>query len=186
MAYQKTPAGVAEVQNRQLGLRAELRRLLIMIDGRSPLDRYAPAFPGANVAALAAELAALGLIVDPAEASAPQAAPAAATPRPAAPATSPAPPASAASPAPPVPESRELPPPTPAQVEAARRAAVRFINDQLGPAGEAMALKLERCKTPEELRAAVLEVRANLDRFVGAGTAQRFLATVREAALNVV
>jgi hypothetical protein len=177
MPYQKTTAGLNEIQSRQLGLRAELRRLLIMVDGKSPIAKFAPAFPAADVEALARELAALGLIADP-QAQPPAAAPAAPPPM-----TAPAP-STTATPShePPA----EFGQPTPAQFMAARQAAVRFINDNLGPSGESLALRLERCKEPDELRAAVRDARASLERFLGASTGQRFMEYVRGAATNVV
>ena len=39
--YTKTEAGVVEMKARHLSLRAELRRLLIVIDGNTPLKRLA-------------------------------------------------------------------------------------------------------------------------------------------------
>ena len=36
--------------------------------------------------------------------------------------------------------------------EARRRAAVRGLNDQLGPRAETLAIKMERARTAEELR----------------------------------
>ena len=37
----------------------------------------------------------------------------------------------------------------------ARRQVVRFINDQLGPMGETLAIRAESCKTPADLQAAL-------------------------------
>lgn len=177
MPYQKTAAGLNEIQSRQLGLRAELRRLLIMVDGKSPIAKFAPAFPTSDVEALARELASLGLIADPQAQPTPVvvAAPAAVASAPVAPVGSAAGDASA-----------ELGQPTVAQFNAARRAAVRFINDNLGPSGETLALKLERAADPDELRVAVKEARTTLERFMGAATGQRFMEYVRGAATNVV
>jgi len=169
MAYQKTAAGIAEVQNRSMGLRAELRRLLIMVDGQSPLDRYKAAFPTSDVAALAKELEALGLIADP------LAVPLAAV---VSPTDAVKPPAQAG--------GTEPPQPTAAQFNAARQAAVRFINDQLGTSGESLALRLERCADPDALRAAVRDTRTALDRVMGTAAGQRFIEHVRNAASNVI
>lgn len=180
MPYQKTTAGLSEIQSRQLGLRAELRRLLIMVDGKSPIAKFAPAFPAADVEALALELAALGLIVDPQAQPAPAVA---AAPTPVA-SVSPAPAALVAPLAGTAPA--DFAQPTMAQFNAARQAAVRFINDNLGPVGESLALRLESCKGPDELRAAVKEARGVLERFFGVSTGQRFMEQIRGAAANVV
>ncbi|MFN3628748.1 MAG: hypothetical protein ACK4XK_01620 [Casimicrobiaceae bacterium] len=178
MPYQKTTAGLNEIQSRQLGLRAELRRLLIMVDGKSPLAKFAPAFPTADVEALARELAALGLIAD-AQAQGATSGVAAAAPAPAPAASAPTGTVTGHAPA-------EFGRPTVTQFNAARRAAVRFINDHLGPPGETLALRLERAADPDELRAAVKDARALLERFMGAATGQRFIEHVRSAAANVV
>ena len=61
--YRKTDAGVAEVQARVLGLRAELRRLLILIDGVATTDRLAAYVRGSEIDFLLAELETQGLIV---------------------------------------------------------------------------------------------------------------------------
>ena len=60
--YRKTEAGVAEVQVRTLGLRAELRRLLILIDGTATLDRLAAFVRGSEIDFLVAELEYNGLV----------------------------------------------------------------------------------------------------------------------------
>jgi len=60
--YRKTDAGVAEIQARALGLRAELRRLLILVDGVAPVGRLANFVRGAEIDFLIAELETQGLI----------------------------------------------------------------------------------------------------------------------------
>ena len=63
--YNKTEAGLAEVQARTPELRAELRRLLIMVDGGSSVSRLATFVRGSEIAPLIFELEAQGLIVSP-------------------------------------------------------------------------------------------------------------------------
>ncbi len=178
MVYHKTAAGTAEIQNRQHGLRAELRRLLIMIDGKSPLSKFAPAFPGGDISALARELATLGLIAEDSPLAAAPPSPAVAVAEPAKP---PAvnPPAAAAI-------SGVPTQPTVEQFFAARKAAVRFVNDNLGPSGETLALKLERCSDPDQLRQQVQETKVALERFLGASAGQRFMEYVRGAVNSAV
>ena len=56
----------------------------------------------------------------------------------------------------------------------ARRLVVRFVNDQVGPMGEEIAMRIESCKTASELQAQLPRIRDALKNFRGAGTAQRF------------
>lgn len=56
----------------------------------------------------------------------------------------------------------------------ARRQVVRFINDQLGPMGETLAIRAEGCKTPADLQAALPRIREGLKSFKGMGVVQQF------------
>lgn len=56
----------------------------------------------------------------------------------------------------------------------ARRQVVRFINDQLGPMGETLAIRAEGCKTPADLQAALPRIREGLKSFKGLGVVQQF------------
>lgn len=56
----------------------------------------------------------------------------------------------------------------------ARRQVVRFINDQLGPMGETLAIRAESCKTPADLQAALPRIREGLKSFKGQAVLQRF------------
>ena len=60
--YFKTQAGMQEVKARVLGLRAELRRLLILVDGNAPLSRLAIFVRGSEIDSVMAELEVLGLV----------------------------------------------------------------------------------------------------------------------------
>ena len=51
---------------------------------------------------------------------------------------------------------------------------MREISDRLGPNGDTLALKIERCKTPEELRAALREAEKILASFLGAEYGRTF------------
>ncbi len=63
--YRKTEAGAAEVQNRALGLRSDLRLLLILIDGQTAVSRLASFVPNRPILELIAELESAGLIAKP-------------------------------------------------------------------------------------------------------------------------
>jgi hypothetical protein len=56
----------------------------------------------------------------------------------------------------------------------ARRLVVRFINDQLGPMGEPLAMRVEACKTPADLQIALPRIRDGLKNFKNSATVQRF------------
>ncbi len=56
----------------------------------------------------------------------------------------------------------------------ARRQVVRFINDQLGPMGETLAIRAESCKTPADLQTALPRIRDGLKSFKGAAVVQQF------------
>ena len=115
--YFKTEAGMAEVKARALGLRAELRRLLILVDGSATLGRLAAFVRGSEVDFLIAELATQGLVTTGASApSPPSAASAAAT--------------TATASARPYDGNLE---PTAAQLLVVQRAAIRTLHDLLGP-----------------------------------------------------
>ncbi len=154
--FRKTELGNAEIATRKLGLRAELRRLLIMVDGRNNVTRLAAVARPGEAEALLYELLAAGVI----EAGDGSSTPAAQVSG----------------------SSDTSPAPTPEQFKAARQAGVRHLNDTLGPAAESFALRLERAKDAQELRDAVTQVRASLERMNGAAEAQRFLDAVRAAA----
>jgi hypothetical protein len=177
--FRKTELGMAEVAMRKLGLRAELRRLLIMVDGKNTITKLSTVVRASEIEALIFELQAMNLI-DLGDGSAPMAsapvgggavtsgnsndtgAATLATSQPAAAEANAA--------------------PTQEQFIAARRAAVRFINDTLGPEGEALAVRLERTQSAQELRDAVTHARASLERMASEATASHFLEAVRSAA----
>ena len=178
--YRKTDAGVAEVQARALGLRAELRRLLILIDGNSSLDRLAAFVRGSEIDFLIAELEIQGLVTSSTMGGA--AGFGASASSASANATSPV-----AHPAPSAPSTRiggddVGPEPTAAQVQAVRQAAIRTLHSILGPDADALAVRIERCKDSREIRAAVNDIRQILDRQMGINVGQRFLDAVRGAA----
>ena len=181
--FRKTEAGLAEIQARTLRLRAELRRLLILIDGNTPLIRLAAFVRGSEVDALIAELETLGLVTSATIGSAagfgqpaPPAIPAAPV-APAAPiASTPVAAVSSSS------GSDGVLEPSAAQVLAVRRAAIHTLRDILGPAADAQAVKIEKCKDAQDLRTTITEVRQALDRQMGLAVGQRFLDAVRGAA----
>ncbi|MGL4229853.1 MAG: hypothetical protein ACRDAM_04245 [Casimicrobium sp.] len=60
--FRKTAAGLAELESHRLGLRAELRRLLILIDGKKSVESLAPFFRANELSNLIDELLQCGAI----------------------------------------------------------------------------------------------------------------------------
>ncbi|MFN3737351.1 hypothetical protein [Hydrogenophaga sp.] len=158
--FVKTDAGREALAQRAPGLLPRLRSLLIMVDGQRPAAAFDAASGGAEGAALPLleQLLAQGWV----RALEPERQPDA-PPRPV-PESAPAPGASDALAAWPLPD--------------ARRRVARFINDQLGPMGEAMALKVEACRQEADLRALVPRIREALLNYRNSATVARFDADI--------
>lgn len=154
--YRKTDKGQAEIETRALRLVPRLRQALILVDGRRS-DAELSGFIAGDAAATLASLVADGFIeplvtlADPT----PEARPAASNPAAAA--------------------SSGVPRKT-VSVESTRRDAVRFLNDQLGPAAESIALKLERAKTVPEMQPLLVAAAQVLRSARGDGVADAFIA----------
>lgn len=119
--YSKTPLGQQEIQHRSLRLPLLTRRVLLLVDGRRPVQELSTLAGNADVPTLLSELEALGCIERTGTA-------AAASPAPAAPAAEPATAGAAADPL------AALPPPasrTGEQVEMARNFMINTINRML-------------------------------------------------------
>lgn len=128
MALKKTPAGQAEVTSKAHALPQRARSLLIMIDGKRTLDDLR-AMLGPQVDEAVKLLIDQGLV----EGS-----------------VAPAPPP------PPAPVSAPVPLAAPAvDVATLRRDAARAVTDALGPMADALAMRIEKAKTADELQAAL-------------------------------
>ncbi|MBL8348069.1 MAG: hypothetical protein JNN03_21730 [Rubrivivax sp.] len=123
--YRKTAKGLAEIETRVYRLSPRLRSVLIMIDGKRSDADLVQMLPQA--AEVLAALAQDDFISEYTRTSA--------TPAP-----------------PPPPERTVIRPPQPT-FEAMRKDVLRAFNDRLGPAGEGMALKLEKARNETEFRA---------------------------------
>ena len=186
--YFKTEAGVEEVKARALGLRAELRRLLILVDGKTPLNRLAVFVRGSEIDHVIAELEYQGLVTTrmgaPHAAGPPIASPAisaAAIPLATSLTQTTESPSSAPSAAV-APGAYANLEPTAAQMLAVRRTGVRTLHDLLGADADVLVVKIDRCKDAQELRVAITEIRQTLARQLGAHAGQSFLDAVRTAA----
>lgn len=153
--FVKTDAGREALAQRAPGLLPRLRSLLIMVDGQRPAAAFDAACGGADGAArpLLEQLLAQGWVQALAVAVAGPA---------------------ARDPAPPTPMSDPARWPLPD----ARRRVARFLNDQLGPMGEAIALKVEACRQEADLRALVPRIREALLNYRNSATVARFDADI--------
>lgn len=169
--FSKTDQGREALTSRPPGLGPRLRSLLIMVDGKRPVGEMDKLLGGEGSAApLLEQLQASGWIaqVDAAghpvlhviEGAAPAAAPDQATVPAGLPSLAPA--------------VDAAPAPATLPFSEARRMVVRFINDQLGPMGEPLAMRVEACKTPADLQIALPRIRDGLKNFKNSATVQRF------------
>jgi hypothetical protein len=126
--YRKTAKGLAEIETRVYRLSPRLRSVLIMIDGRRTDVELLQLLPQA--AEVLAALVQDDFIAEFARVSA----------------------SAAASPPPPPPERTVIRPPQPG-FETMRKDLLRAFNDRMGPAGEGMALRMEKARNETEFRA---------------------------------
>ncbi|HET9976538.1 MAG TPA: hypothetical protein VFQ20_03805 [Burkholderiaceae bacterium] len=150
--YRKTAKGQAEIETRAHRLSPRLRGALILVDGQRGDDELLRLIPGAATDTLL-QLRDGGFIEVLAERDDPV--PASRPPQRAAP----------------VAYTRREP-----SIDALRRDAVRMLNDQLGPAAESVAMKIERAKTMPELRPLLANGATMLRNFRGAAAADAFVA----------
>jgi hypothetical protein len=151
LVFHKTEAGAREMASTAHGMTPKLRRALILVDGTKTVAALASAFRPGEVETILAELQDKGLVTLAGGTLAPvDAAPAAGA----------------------APTSMGVIPAV--HFEEIRRRAMREISDRLGPNGDTLALKVERCKTPEELRAALREAEKILASFLGAEYGRTF------------
>jgi hypothetical protein len=122
--YKKTAKGQTEIETRVNRLVPRLRTSLILVDGKRTDDELRTMI-AADADQVLATLLADGYIEVIS--------------------TTPPPRSASAAPAP-------SDGPSPRKIEETRRAAVRFLNDHLGPSAESLALKIERAQSWGELK----------------------------------
>ena len=138
--YRKTAKGHSEIETRAHRLAPRLRSALILIDGRRSDDEVRKLIPqqADETLQLLVEqgfIEIIGITQD--------------APRAAQPAARPANPAPAVA-APTLPAAAPAVPPR--DFAATRAQAVRLFTDMVGPMSEALAMKMERARSPDELR----------------------------------
>lgn len=147
LVFHKTQAGADEIATPAHALPPKLRRALIMVDGAKTVAELSAMFRPGEAAAILLELQAKGLVSLSGGAIAKA--------------------AEAAAPDPSAGLPRE-------RFDEIRREAMREISHRLGPNGDALALKIERCATPQELRVALREAEKILASFLGADYGRTF------------
>jgi hypothetical protein len=142
--YRKTAKGHSEIETRAHRLSPRLRSVLIMVDGRRSDDDVRKLIPqhGDETLRLLDEQGFIEIIGITQDLAAPRPMNGAVAPRP----------AEAAAPETPPPAAPAVPP---RDFEATRAQAVRLFTDMVGPMAEALAIKMERARSPDELRTLV-------------------------------
>lgn len=167
LVYVKTAKGTAEVAARSAGLSLSARRVLIMIDGRRTVGELAPLLRPGEIDVVMPQLEQQGLVQrvgggDTASR------------------------AGRATEGGPVgtlevntvmneaPEERNL-----LTLDEAKRRAVRELMDRLGPDGDQMAQRIERCRNADELRERLRETERLIAGFFNEAAAQDFVRALR-------
>jgi len=151
--YRKTAKGHSEIETRAHRLTPRLRSVLIMIDGRRSDDDVRKLIPqyADDTLRLLGEQGFIEMIGITQDLAAARSVNGAAVARPMN-GVAVARPAEAA---PPLPAPPVAPAVSQREFEATRARAVRLFTDMVGPMAEALAIKMERARSPEELRTLV-------------------------------
>ena len=185
LIFSKTARGAEEINSRAAGLSLHSRRVLIMVDGKRSITELAQYARAGEILDVLSQLESAGLIVRPAPTLPP--APPMAPPPAAGPATISGPatvrgPATIKRPrtlSSAVTEGGEQPQRMVITLEEAKRRAVRELLDRVGPAGDDMARRIERCDTPETFRDRVRDAERLIAGFINETAAQEYLRALR-------
>jgi hypothetical protein len=158
LIYRKTAKGLAEIETRAHRLTPRMRSALILVDGKRDLAELKTLVTQqADETVLA--LAEQGFIEAVGESAALPPAP---PPAVAAPAAAPAPPAAAGAAAP------------QADFDSTRRAAVRALNDLVGPAADTLAIRMEKARNLAELLPVLVQAAQTVSAMRGKAAAEAF------------
>lgn len=159
LVLHKTAKALQELRQRTFGLNPRVRQILILIDGRRAYHELARMMPAEELAHCVRMLEEQGFVRRAPEAGAQTAgARAQAAPPSAATAPSAAPPQ--------------------ADLQALRRRVVRLLLDATGPHGDELALRLERSRSLDELRALIPAAASVVEAVAGRGASASFLERV--------
>jgi DNA-binding MarR family transcriptional regulator len=169
LVYTKTPKGMAEVTTRGGALSLASRRVLIMIDGRRTVADLAPLLKPGEIDGVIATLEAAGFVQRVGGEHARPPMRAIEAPPPAAGGT-----LEVNTVMNEAGEERNL-----LTLEEAKRRAVRQVSDRLGPDGDQMAQRIERCKNADELRERLREAERLIAGYYNEAAAQDFVRALR-------
>jgi hypothetical protein len=162
LIFSKTPKGIGEVATRSSALSMAARRVLIMIDGRRSVGELAPLLRPGEIITVMATLEAQGFVVKAGGSDSSGSRPAAAEP------------SIEVNTVGGPPEERNV-----LTLDEAKRRAVRELIDRLGPEGEMMAMRIEQCRTAEDLRERLREAERLIGGLLGETAAQGYLQALR-------
>jgi len=163
--YSKTPKGIAEISLRSAPIAMGTRRVLIMIDGKRSVDELVAQLRSADVEAAVAQLESLGLIQRNAPSHSLDVPTVAGREMEGMPTTS---------------GGSALDDANAMTLEEAKRRAVRELTDRFGPGAEALALRIETCRTIEDFRERVREAERFVSVSLGPSAAADYLRALRK------
>jgi hypothetical protein len=153
--YQKSAKGSQAIVSRDHALAPKLRSLLILVDGKRPIDELAKLASGlGDTGQLLSQLLQQGYIEESAN-------------------TAPAPLAASSAPAPLSPARR------PMTLQEAQRFAVRRLTDIMGPMSETLCLRIEATRNPQDFMQAIRTAEKVLRDFGGSDLASNFMQEVQ-------
>lgn len=164
VVYAKTTKGVAEVAARSAQISMTTRRVLIMVDGKRTVDELAVLLRPGEIDGVIAQLESAGLIHRHTGSHALDVPTIGGRELDALPTTQ----------GPATPEDAN-----PLTLDEAKRRAVRELTDRLGPEAEALALRIESCRTIEDFRERVREAERLVSGALGAAAAADYLRALR-------
>lgn len=175
LVYVKTPKGTAEVAARGGTLSLAARRVLIMIDGKRTAGDLAPLMRAGEIEGALVMLEAQGFIqrADGPPRNAGSGTPTARAMEPLPPAMAPGTLDVATVMNEGVGERNLL------TLEEAKRRAVREVSDRLGPDGDIIATRIEKCRNADDLRERLREAERLIAGFYNEAAAQDFVRALR-------
>jgi hypothetical protein len=170
LVYSKTPRGIAEISLRSAQLPMTARRVLIMIDGKRTIDDLSVLGKQDDIENAITSLENGGLIQRVAYQSAIDV-----------PTINGRDTDTGLSNALGGPSTSGLDErdPNPMTLDEVKRRAVRGLHDRLGPEADALAMRIESCRTIEEFRYRVREAERLISTAMGASAAQEYLKALR-------
>ena len=169
IVYSKTPRGIAEISLRSAQLPMTARRVLIMIDGKRTVEDLSILGKQGDIESAIASLESGGLIQRVSYLSAIDVPTLNGRDTDAGFSSAFGPSTSGGM------DERD----SPITLDEVKRRAVRGLHDRLGPEADALAIRIEACRTIEEFRGCVREAERLIGNAQGSGAAQDYLKALR-------